>query len=303
MSTWRVRWNFSQESYQPGNRGLISVYLENLGDNPLFLTEIGIQFDWMGEKYYQKKVDDNLGNVIPGNSTRFIANLTFDIPKVTTGQRFYTILYHIYEQRNNIWIDLGGKQITEKFFINVFPLPLYNAFITRSLRPEDRVIGDEIVTIIKEWGFNTNTVDFPDRVSDEELRNTIKDEINKSDCLIAIASPRYLDALSGVWRTFPYLHAELGIAFGQNYPILILSDNKVALDGLPSALKEYVVEFNANSFDEIRNKISPVMPIFRDYVSNKKWNEFLSTLGKIALGAGLLVLGGMVGSSMSSSKK
>ena len=305
MSTWRIRWNFSQGTYQPGNRGLISYYLENLSDMPLFLSEVGIQFDWMGDKYYQGKISENIGNIIPPNSTRFITNVSFDIPDMITGQRFYSILYHIYEmnQNTNTWNDLGEKQSTEKFFINVFPSPFYNAFITRSLRPEDRITGDEIVKIIEEWGFNTKTVDFPECVSDEKLRNAIKNEIKSSDCLIAIASPRYVDALSGVWRTFPYLHAELGIAFGQDYPLLILSDNRVALDGLPANLIEFVVEFEAVNYENIRNNISPIMPAFRDWVSNKKQQEFLNTLRKIVIGTGLVIAGGIAGSLLASSKK
>ncbi|MCK4364920.1 MAG: hypothetical protein KAW45_02605 [Thermoplasmatales archaeon] len=305
MSTWEIRWNFSLGTYQPGNTGLISFYLENFGNTPLFLSEVGIQFDWMGEKYYQKKVSDNLGNIIPPNSTRFISNVSFDIPQAITGQRFYTIIYHIYEKipNTNIWNDLGNRESNEKYFINVFPSPFYNAFITRSIRPEDRIIGDEIVKIIKEWGFNANTVDFPERISDEQLRNAIRDEIKKSDCLIAIASPRYVDALSGVWRTFPYLHSELGIAFGQDYPLLILSDNRVALDGLPANLRENVFEFEAANYENIRNNICPIMPAFRNWISNKKQQEFLNTLGKIAVGAGLVALGGIAASLLASSKK
>ena len=78
------------------------------------------------------------------------------------------------------------------------------------------------------------------------MRESIRGGVLNSDCLIAIATPRYLDALSGVWRTFPYLHNEVGIAFGREFPMLILLDRRVAIDGLPSTLREYTVEFDIN---------------------------------------------------------
>jgi len=99
------------------------------------------------------------------------------------------------------------------------------------------------------------------------------------------------------------LHAELGIAFGQDYPLLILSDNRVALDGLPANLIEFVVEFEAVNYENIRNNISPIMPAFRDWVSNKKQQEFLNTLRKIVIGTGLVIAGGIAGSLLASSKK
>ena len=305
MATSRLRWSFSRESYQPGNSGILSFYLENLGNTKLFLADVGIQFDWMGNKYYHLEVDENYGNVVPPKTERFITNMNFKIPQTVSGQRFYKIYYHLYEFNENSkkWEDLGERWSEEKYFINVFPLPYYKAFVTRSLSPEDREIGDEVIKILKEWGFTPKTVEFKKRVSDQVLRETIKREVLGSDCLIAIATPRYLDALTGVWRTFAYLHAEVGIAFGQDFPILILVDNRVAIDGLPSTLKEYMIEFDPYDFDETRKRISAVMPAFRNWIANKRWQEFVNTLAKIAVGTGLIALGGIAGSLLASSKK
>lgn len=305
MATWELRWNFSQENYQPNSSGIITFNVENLNNTTLFVSDIGIQFDWMGNEYYHVKLDEGYGNVILPRKTQFITNLNFTIPKTVSGQRFYRIYYHLYEYNevDKTLHDLGDAWSDNKYFINIFPLPYYRTFLTRSLSPEDRIAGDEILRIIREWGFADHTVEFKEKVSDNELRETIRNEILNSDCLIAIASPRYLDALSGVWRTFSYLHSEVGIAFGHNFPILILVDNRVAIDGLPSTLREYMIQFDLYNYEETRKKISAVMPAFRNYVSNKKWEEFTSTLGKIALGTGLVLLGGIAASLLASSKK
>lgn len=305
MATWRLRWNFNRESYQPDSSGEITFYLENLGKTKLFVSDIGIQFDWMGDEYYHVELDESYGHVVPSNTTGFVTNLSFKIPQMTLGQRFYKIYYHLYENNevSKKWHDLGDRRSDEKYFINVFPLPCYRAFVTRSLAPEDRSTGDGIARVIREWGFTTKTVEFRERVSDIVLREAMRKEISNTDGLIAIATPRYLDALSGVWRTFPMLHAEVGIAFGYDFPILILVDNRVAIDGLPSTLREYMIEFDPHSYEETRKRISAVMPAFRNWISNKRRKEFIRTLAKIATGLGLVCLGGIAGSLLASSKK
>ena len=146
----------------------MSFYLENLGDTPLFVSDIGLQFDWMKDKYYHITLDKNYGNLVQPNSTRFITTLNFNIPQTIVGQTLYKVYYHLYEYNQSVdrLYDLGEKWSDENYFINVFPLPYYRAYITRSLRPEDRIIGDELERTIKEWGFTTKTVEFKERVSD-----------------------------------------------------------------------------------------------------------------------------------------
>jgi len=55
--------------------------------------------------------------------------------------------------------------------------------------------------MIREWGFETVTVGVEVKVPEEEVARTVEEEIKKADALIAIATPRFLDALTGLWRT------------------------------------------------------------------------------------------------------
>jgi hypothetical protein len=305
MAFWELRWNFNKETYQPGDIGTVSFYLENLSESPLFVSDIGIQFDWMGDKYYHIDVGNGYGSVITPKNTRFISVINFNIPKNMAGQSLYRVYYHLYEydKTTDTWHDLGEMWSDEKYFINILPTPFYRAFVTRSLAPEDRALGDGIIKIIREWGIVPKTVEFNTKVSDTTLRETIKREIHGSDCLIAIATPRYMDALSGVWRTFEWLHGEIGIAFGRNYPILIIVDKRVALGGLPSTLREFSIEFDPYDYETTRKMIGAVMPALRDLIANKQWQEFVNTLGKIAVGVGLVLLGGAAGYLLGKSKR
>jgi len=47
----------------------------------------------------------------------------------------------------------------------------------------------------------------------------VNEEIRRANALIAIATPRYRDALKGLWGTLEWLHAEVGIAFGIDKPL------------------------------------------------------------------------------------
>ena len=58
------------------------------------------------------------------------------------------------------------------------------------------MIGDPIVEMIKEWGFETVTVGIEVKVPEEEVPQKVREEIKKADALIAIATPRYMDYLT-----------------------------------------------------------------------------------------------------------
>jgi len=88
-----------------------------------------------------------------------------------------------------------------------------------------------------------------------------------------------MDALKGVWITLEWLHAETGIAYGLNKPLLILKDRKVTLrSSLPGYLAKServpIIEFDPYNLEELRNKLSAVMPKFREWIESKKRQEY-----------------------------
>jgi hypothetical protein len=93
---------------------------------------------------------------------------------------------------------------------------------------EDRAIGDPVVEMIREWGFNTVTVGIEIKVPEEQVPMKIREEIKSSDAVIAIATLRFIDALTGLWRTLEWFHNEVGIAFGVEKPLLILKDKRLS---------------------------------------------------------------------------
>jgi len=146
----------------------------------------------------------------------------------------------------------------------------------------------------------------------KDVPMAVREEIKKSDAAVGIATPRFMDALTGLWKVLEWHHDEVGIAFGIDKPLLILKDRRVSLGGLPSYLEKSeqvpTLEFDPNNLDEFRMELSATMPGFRDWIETRRKQEFLDTLGKIALG-GLAVVGtitiisGAIGMLTGSSKR
>lgn len=185
-------------------------------------------------------------------------------------------------------------------------------FVSRGLRTEDRVIGDPIAEMIREWGFETVTVGIERQVPEEQVPMTVREEIRRADAIIAIATPRYMDALTGFWKTLEWAHGEIGIAFGIDKPLLILKDRSVSLGGLPSYLETQKqipnIEYSPYNLEELRIGLSTAMPGFREWIESKRKQEFFNDLGKIAIGGlavvgGIAILNGIIGALAGTSKK
>lgn len=301
MSTWRLRWNFNSRSLKPGDSGTVSFWLQNLGETTLFLLEVGVAFDWMEGKCYKT----DCGVQIPARSNRFVSNIRFEIPKTVVGQRRYDLNYHLYEfdELSQSWIDLGSTRDDQEFYVNVFPAPRYRAFVSRGLKPEDKAVGDPIVEVIREWGFDTTTVGIERLVDPNRLSPEIRNEIIASDCLVAVATRRYLDAFAGLWRTLEWLHGEVGIAFGVDRPILILRDEEIALGGLPSTFEDSQLPLNLYNIDDVRAKVATVMPSLREAIAAKRSQELRETIAKVAMGAVAVIGAGVAGYLLGSSEE
>lgn len=130
--------------------------------------------------------------------------------------------------------------------------------------------------------------------------------------MIAIATPRHLDALTGLWRTLEWLYSETGIAYGLNKPMLIIKDERVSLGGLPSYLTRYgnapMIEFNPYKLNELQAKLATIMPGFREWIETKRRQEFFEALKRLVM-LGLAIVGaihimpGIVGALIGHSKK
>lgn len=301
MGTWEIRWQFDRPNYEPGSNGVVNFWLENRGPTFLYATEFSLQFECQAPTNERWPCQRSV-QIGPGKS-QFVGSSSFTLPKTIAGTQIYRMFYHVWEwdQYLQQWQDSGSMQTGFAYGINVFPLPVYRAFLSRGIRPEDRLLGDEIAQMVAEWGFEPITVGIEIQADPDWLKETIKNEVVQSDCLIAIATPRSIDALTGLWRTLEWLHGELGIAFGREKPILVMRESSVALGGLPSEFQDFTLNFNVFDMQDLKRRIGSVMPGFRDWIATKRNQEFLSNLGKVAVGILAIIGVGSVASALGKS--
>ena len=86
-------------------------------------------------------------------------------------------------------------------------MPSYRIFLSRGLQNEERVVGDAIEQMLREWGCDPVTVGINIRVPEAQVLSEIDYQIQNSTGLIAIATPRYRDSRE-VWHTLEWLHSE-----------------------------------------------------------------------------------------------
>ncbi len=306
VGNWIIRWNFDKANYSPGEEAVVSFWMENTGETALYISDLELEFDF--GRYDLKSIS---GAVYP-RENKFLGRARLLIPKDVVGRKIFRLRYRMYEFINDNWVDLGFFSSDKQYSISVYPRPLYRVFVSRGLSTEDRAIGDPIAEMIREWGFETVTVGIEVKVPEEQVPMKVREEIEKSHALIAIATPRFMDALTGLWRTLEWLHSEVGIAFGLDKPLLILKDRRVVLGGLPSYLSKVervpTIEFDPYNLGELRARLSAIMPGFREWIETNRREEFFNALGKIIVG-GLAAVGviaiisGIVGTLFGSSKK
>jgi hypothetical protein len=255
---------------------------------------------------------ETISGRVPPRKNAFMGHVNLLIPESVIGRQIFRIKYRIQEQIDNTWVDLGYYPSDKQYFLSVYPRPLYRVFVSRGLRTEDKIVGDPIAEMIREWGFETSTVGIEVQVPEEQVAAQVRGKISNADAVIAIVTPRYMDALTGLWRTLEWAHGEVGITFGVDKPLLILKDKSVSINGLPSYLSEFeqvpLIDFDAYNLDELRFGLSAIMPGFRDWIENKRRQEFFTALGKIVVGGlavigGVAVLSGSIGSINDSSKE
>ncbi len=302
MAQWNFRWNFNKGLYQPGENGNISFWLENIGESYIYAEKAWLNFDWQGNQAYYVDCKSQIGP----NGSAYLGYINFNIPQMKTGILTYSVGLDIWEYNSyaQSWSKLDTWWTKPDHFIKSIPSPFYRTFVSRGIKPEDRVIGDPIVEMIKNWGFEATTVGIDKLTNTEQTDEAVRQEISSCECMIAIATRRYLDALKGLWRTLEWLHGETGIAYGLNKPLLILTEENLLLEGLPGYLVDQKkipsITFNPLDLGAFQQKLDTVLPSFREWIASKKSDEFWNTLTKAAL---IFIFGAIFGSAIGSSKK
>jgi hypothetical protein len=291
---WSIRGNCDRVYYSPNDLVYFNLVIDNYSNSYIKIPRIQVIFDF---ENYNLSVYD----IIIPPCKQIIENYTFNIPSSEYGRKTFTIVYDINYYNGKGWAFYGTFRTDKnKYFINILPrrelnTSKYIVFLSRGIRGEDRSIGDFIAQRIRQWNFETRTVGIEINVPNEETSQYVRNKIKNADALIAIATPRSYDQVSNTWRTLEWLQSELGIAYGINKPLLILQENTVKLESLPSYLTSFedipLIIFDRYNLYEIINNIDYYIPYFREAIKKDRVDNFFSSL----IQAGILTLAGIKG--------
>ena len=181
----------------------------------------------------------------------------------------------------------------ECFGINIMnsPNPYENrqptAFISCSLREEDKAFVDYVVRIVQLFGFRPVGTVGKYEAAPKPIWQQMKENIKSADCIILVATPRYLqqdirDKRDTGKAMSELLHTEVGMAVAMDRPVLafVLEGTNVG-NFLPQAVQ--YITLNPQSASDLLNK----WPLIGNYcrcaraMIQERWlSENRSSFGK-----------------------
>jgi len=240
---------------------------------------------------FSKEINQELREPLFGLFNKKIyVSFSFKLEKKIVSTHKFIVQAQISKFIDEQWSPEFILQWAPKNF-QIKPVPTYNAFLSRSIREDERDIPDYISKSITRWGFNLSTMgihSLKKQFTDEELLKAIKFEIQRADIVFAIATKRdrLLDNVE--WKTFEWFQSETAIAYALNKQIVVFVEKSVNLSGLASEL--FGLEFDPEEIYAIDRFFDQYMTQIRNNIQKSNNSEFLWNLvkaGGIVGGLGL----------------
>jgi len=104
----------------------------------------------------------------------------------------------------------------------------------------------------------------------------IVQEITKSDCVFAIATPRDVSSIPNLFRTLTWLHNEVSFSFMAERPTLLIADQTVLLDGLTGTDRIPTIRYLASDLASFLVRLNGLMPTIRQILKDetfRRWEQ------------------------------
>jgi len=227
-------------------------------------------YAWNTNFYPADQMVTNQANcIIQPQGMHFLRAGQILVPEVPDGQYQIEVVLttFVYNSTTRQWVDVGLVKLGQPQTLMVVHVPRYRAFISRSNRVEDRPLGDLVVHTIQQWGFDTHTVGINEMESDpRRVPARIIEEILKADCLLGIATPRDVSAITNLTKTLTWLQNEVSFAYLAQKPFLIFSDQAVHLEGLLATPDIPVLGYDVSQLGTLISTIDRAMPVVRQAI-------------------------------------
>ena len=263
---WNMQVTLDRQVALPGEDIHLSFTLFNPLQVPLFIDAI----QWNTSFYPPAQaVTQPVGKVVMPSSHDFLGSGLVRVPDVPDGQYRVDVAARtlVYTPVSQQWTDFGLVPLTVPATLLVVHTPRYRAFVSRSLRVEDRPVADAIVQVIQLWGFAAHTVGSNEcETAPRRLPERFLAEIVKADCLFGIGTTRDISALDHLARTLPWLNSESSFAFVAKKPLLLIVDQSVRLEGFLASPDLTPLRYDPANLPVTLGWLNAIMPLVRQAI-------------------------------------
>ncbi|TGL55276.1 hypothetical protein EHQ61_00775 [Leptospira wolffii] len=172
------------------------------------------------------------------------------------------------------------------------------AFISCSLRAEDKAFIDWIVRLTKLFGFSPFGTIGKYSAAPKPLYQQMKEGIEEADCLILIATPRYVQEdlhtkVNTGHGISEMLHVEVGMAVASGKPVLVFVQKGTNVGTFVPNLVQYI-EIDVYNQEDIQKKWPLIVNYFRSALSiiTSNWEKAKNKETMKMLQGILAVIGG-----------
>jgi len=286
-------WTLNPQRLSTNNNYILEIYFENNTNDDFWLHNLKVIFPKDNVEKVERieqKFSKPFFKFLK-NRRYFKLNICIN-NKIVFPHKFEVILQVRRKLMNNEWSS-AFNFVWLPQILQIKPVPIYNAFVSRSIKMNEKKIPDFFTKIISLWGFNTYTIGISPlnpNLSDDELLDLVISEIKKSDIVFAIATKRDQIMKNFQWKTFEWLQSETALAYAFKKMVIIFVEDSVDLLGLASKLHGF--RFDSSKKMSIVEFFDEYMPKIREYVEKRKNTEgFLGLLKAGALITGISIIG------------
>lgn len=247
---WAIKYSLDQDEYTPLQRGIATMQLTNKTAHRLLVTEVALQFDWMGNAYWRGDCNVELAP----KQTIKLPSLAFRIElKAPIGITHYKAGIKHRELTKSGWVDRGLNFGWKGAHVMIKKAKEQNfmVFISHSNHAEDTKLLKECRQSLEKCGFKPYVAEASPEPG-YPLWQKIRQSILNSDALLVIWTK--WGAASGDIRE------EIGIAVGRDKLQRIIPlvetgiDTKGSLRGL-----EYISLDRGNTNEAISKAITQIL--------------------------------------------
>lgn len=171
------------------------------------------------------------------------------------------------------------------------------AFVSCSLRREDKPFVDFIVKVTRHFGFSPGNTPGKFTAAPLPIWMQMNEGIKSADCVVLVATPRYIqqDLLDKekTGKSMPeMLHTEIGMAVASNRPVLAFVQKGTEVGGFLPQLVQYIV-LDPSDPQDMQAKWPLVANYFRSALAiiQQRWYEERKTNSWKGVGGILLIIG------------